>query len=369
MQEPGRKNETDGGTPPGEGKFSMATIKRATIKNGKTRYRVRVRWKGTYRSRTFISKPEAERWARTMEDRAALDSADGTTQATARTVGEMIDRYRKEILPHKAHNTQASQHSQLEFWKEHIGKLTLARVTTPVIAGFKEALAPRGPATVNSYLAALQHVFTVAVQQWQWCTNNPVKNVVRHPPPKARVRTLSSAERTRLLFYARLAPCKLLETMIVVALSTGPRKNEIRHMRLADYDRQRGAIVLQETKNGERRTVRLFGLAARMMAELYDQRQPGQVFFFPSPQDPRRPVDFRYSWEQTLERAEIPNFCFHDLRHSAASCLAEQGATLADIKEILGHKTIQTTQKYTHLTENHTAALVQRMNLNIFPQQ
>jgi integrase len=340
----------------------MASIKTTTNKRGKHRYRVRVRTGGACLSKTFSNKAEAERWARITEDRVELNCMGATGQATVRTVGEMIDRYCREILPGKAKNTQISQHAQLMFWKSQIGKLTLAKTTTPVIAEVKAALAPRGTATINCYLAALQHAFTVAVKEWEWLTSNPVKNVVRRPPPPSRVRTLSPAERTQLLFYARLAPCKLLETMIVVALSTGPRKSEIRNMKFSDYDRRRSVIVLNETKNKERRTVRLFGPAAQMMADLYDRRQPDQVYFFPSPQDPRRPHDIRYSWEWTLEQAEIPNCCFHDLRHSAASYLAAQGATLADIKEILGHKSIQTTLKYTHLTESRTAALIQKMN-------
>lgn len=344
----------------------MATMKVVTDRHGKRRYRTRVRCKGFYASKTHRNKREAERWARLMEDRAELSRSTPITQATVRTVAEMIDRYCAEVLPHKARNTQKSQYGQLLFWRELLGGLRLADATTPVIAGGKAALAPRGNATVNCYLAALQHAFGVAVKEWQWLEHNPVRNVLRLPPPQSRVRMLSPAERARLLFYCRLVPCRSLETMVIVALSTGPRKSEIRNMKFADYDRSRGTVVLDRTKNGERRTVRLFGLAAQKMAELYDSRAEGQVYFFPSPKNPGRPVEIRYSWELCLEKAEITNFCFHDLRHSAASYLAAQGATLADIKEILGHKSIQTTQKYTHLTESHTAALVQRMNLAIF---
>lgn len=344
----------------------MATIKNTTNRHGEPRYRVRVRVNGVSASKTCRTLSEAEKWVGTTEDRARLNTLGATTQATARTVGEMIDRYCREILPHKAKNTQASQYSQLLWWKNRIGKLTLAKATTPVIAEGKKALTPFSPATINCYLAALQHAYAIAVKEWQWCEINPVRNVWRLPLPQARVRMLNDAERARLLFYCRLVPCQLLETIVILTLSTGPRKSEVRFMRFSDYDHIRGRVVLNETKNRQRRTVRLFGEARRRMAALYEARSPGQEFFFPSKQDPNHPIDFRYSWEMALEKAEISNFCFHDLRHTAASYLAAQGASLADIKEILGHLTIQTTQKYTHLTENHTAALVQKMNLSIF---
>lgn len=338
----------------------MSTTKTITNRHGKTRYRMRVRVKGFNKSKTFNNLAQAEQWARNMESRADPDKIGG------RTVAEMIDRYCVEVLPQKARNTQLSQHGQLMFWKSQIGRLKLSQVATPDIAMGKTTLAPKGNNTINSYLAALSHCYTVAVKEWEWCEINPVQNVRRMPKTQERVRMLTDAERARLLFYTKLVPCPYLHTIVVVTLSTGPRKSEINNMKFSDYDHTRGRIVLDQTKNGERRTVRLFGPARELMGALYLSRRPDQKYFFPSPQDPARPGDFRYSWEMALEKAAIPNFCFHDLRHSAASYLALQGATLQDIKEILGHKSIQTALKYTHLTESHTAGLVQKMNLSIF---
>jgi integrase len=74
----------------------------------------------------------------------------------------------------------------------------------------------------------------------------------------------------------------------------------------------------------------------------------------------------RVSWEKALKTAEIEDFHFHDLRHSAASYLAMNGATLAEIAEILGHKTLQMVKRYSHLTEQHTSKVVERMNKQIF---
>ena len=71
---------------------------------------------------------------------------------------------------------------------------------------------------------------------------------------------------------------------------------------------------------------------------------------------PRKP------WEEALSAAEIEDFRFHDLRHSAASYLAMSGATLAEIAEVLGHKTLAMVKRYSHLTEQHTSKVVARMN-------
>ena len=64
----------------------------------------------------------------------------------------------------------------------------------------------------------------------------------------------------------------------------------------------------------------------------------------------------------------IENFRFHDLRHSTASYLAMNGASLLEIAEILGHKTLQMVKRYSHLAESHTASVLKSMNMKIFGQ-
>lgn len=344
----------------------MASIRIDTLQNGQRRYRVRVRLAGGYASATFRRKDLATRWAARQEDQALLTGLSPLEQAQRRMFTEAVERYEREVLRHKARNTQAVQAGQLEFWKQMFDGQALAALDSTVIAEAKQILQPRGNATINAYLAALSHVFTMAAREWKWCATNPVRDVWRLPEPKERVRFLSTEERATLLFYCKLVPCEHVYPIVVITLSTGPRKQEIRTLEWKQYNHQRGEIYLEETKNKDRRTVRLFGLAREIMAQMYHKRKPGAKFVFPSPRDPGSPVDFRYSWEMALDKSGIENFCFHDLRHSAASYLAMQGATLQDIKEILGHRTIITTQKYTHLTASHTAAVVERMNRAIF---
>ena len=83
--------------------------------------------------------------------------------------------------------------------------------------------------------------------------------------------------------------------------------------------------------------------------------------------DGRAPLDLRYAFHQALREAGIVDFRFHDLRHSAASYLAMQGASLVEIAEVLGHKTLQMVKRYAHLSEGHTAGVVVRMNAAMFP--
>ena len=76
----------------------------------------------------------------------------------------------------------------------------------------------------------------------------------------------------------------------------------------------------------------------------------------------------RAAWAYAVKRAGITDFRFHDLRHSAASYLAMSGASLMEIAEVLGHKTLSMVKRYAHLSEAHTAKVVARMNQAIFGQ-
>ena len=69
---------------------------------------------------------------------------------------------------------------------------------------------------------------------------------------------------------------------------------------------------------------------------------------------------------RALVNANITDFHFHDLRHTAASYLAKGGASLLEIATILGHKTLAMVQRYVHLTLNHTASVLETMNKEMF---
>ncbi len=140
---------------------------------------------------------------------------------------------------------------------------------------------------------------------------------------------------------------------------------EIRQIRWKDVDLKRGTIVLHQTKNRERRSVPLAGKALQLLKEIQTEANESSPFVF-SGQGSGRPVDFRTAWETALRHADIQDFRFHDLRHSAASYLAMNGATLRELADILGHRSLEMVRRYAHLTEQHTAAVVASMNAKIF---
>lgn len=351
----------------------MASIQERKDKNGKTHYRVQIRLKGyPPQTETFDRLTDAKRWIQDTESAIREGRHFKTAEAKKHTLGELIDRYMLDVLPLKEKSEQR-QGAQLLWWKRQIGALLLADVTPALIGEQRDKLRRentkrgtlRSPATVVRYLAALSHAFTIAVKEWGWIEDSPMRKVTKPKEPRGRVRFLSDEERKSLLDACRQSSNLQLYTVVVLALSTGMRQAEIMNLTWSDVDLQKGRITLHETKNGERRVVPVKGLALQLLGELDKIRRIDTQLLFPG-RDSCKPIDLRFPWERALKASRIDNFRFHDLRHSAASYFAMNGASLAEIAEVLGHKTLAMVKRYAHLSETHTAGVVASMNERIF---
>jgi len=195
-----------------------------------------------------------------------------------------------------------------------------------------------------------------------------MSKVRREKEPGGRVRFLSNDERERLLTACKESVNTYLYPIVTIAISTGARYGEIMKLTWDDVDFERQRIILKDTKNGSTRAVPLAGLAFDEMKALSKVRRIDTKLIFASrnSKGKEKPVLIRTSWETALRKAGIENFHFHDLRHTAASYLAMSGATLAEIAEVLGHKTLQMVKRYAHLSEQHVLSVVERMNQKIF---
>ncbi|PLY16772.1 MAG: integrase [Sedimenticola sp.] len=351
----------------------MATIQERTSPDGKTKYRVLVRLKGyPPQSATFDRKTDAKRWAQDTESAIREGRHFKTAEAKKHTLTEMIDRYIEYVLPLKPKAIKP-QTQQLNYWKAELGHRLLADISPALIAECRDKLLAgktyrkkkRTPATVNRYLAALSHTFTIAVNEWGWLEGNPVSKVKRPTEPRGRVRFLDDDERSKLLAACRSNKDKHLYAIVILAISTGMRQGEILNLTWKDIDLGRSRLILHETKNNERRSVPVVGLAHEVLCELSKVRRIDSQLVFPSSQ-PETPIKIHKSFNMALTEAGIEDFRFHDLRHTAASYLAMNGATLAEIAEVLGHKTLQMVKRYAHLSESHTSSVVEKMNNKIF---
>jgi integrase len=173
---------------------------------------------------------------------------------------------------------------------------------------------------------------------------------------------------TALLSACEDSASKNLYLITLLALSTGMRQSEILTLQWDHVDFERNTITLFKTKNKETRVVPLVGIAKTLLQRHGKVRSLKNPYVFQGRHFSHAKFP-RKAWETALRKAKIEDFTFHDCRHSAASELAMNGASLHEIAAVLGHKTLAMVQRYAHLSEQHTISVVERMNEAVFGEQ
>jgi integrase len=353
----------------------MATIEKRETDSGEISYRVKVRLKGyPAQSATFQRLTDAKKWAQQTEAAIREGRHFKTAEAKKHTLADLVDRYIKDVLPSKSDKLRSNQITQLNWFKTEIGAFTLADINPAVITQCRDKLLTemgkrgkvRTPASVVRYMSALSHAYTIAVNEWQWLEDSPMRKVKKPKESRGRVRFLDDDERAKLLQACKKSSNEWLYMCVILALSTGMRQGELMGLKWPDVKLKDRYIILHETKNGERRRVPLTGHALELLQEHVKVRRLDTSLLFPGKTNKDKPIDLRKPFETALKHAEITDFHWHDLRHCTASYLAMGGASLAEIAEILGHKTLQMVKRYAHLSDGHVSSVVESMNNRIF---
>ena len=352
----------------------MANIRTRTDKDGKTYHTVQIRLKGyPPQVASFDRITDAKKWASSTESAIREGRHFKTSEAKKHTVADLIDRYIKDVLPLKPKKAN-DRKSQLAWWKSKIGYCILADVTPDILAQCRDELSVgitqsgtvRAPATVIQYMTAISPAFTLAVNEWRWLEDSPMRKVSKPVEPRGRVRWLEDDDRAKLLAACQESLNPLLYPCVVLALSTGMRQGELMGLKWPDVNLREGYLILHETKNGERRRVALAGHGLGLLIEHTKLRRLDTTLLFPSERNPQKPIDLRKAFATALKSAGIEDFHWHDLRHCTASYLAMNGASLAEIAEVLGHKTLSMVKRYAHLSDGHVSSVVASMNAKIF---
>jgi len=204
-------------------------------------------------------------------------------------------------------------------------------------------------ATCNREVACLKRIFNKAIE-WGKARENPVSKVKFFREDNERLRYLNKDEIVQLL--KECAPH--LKPIVLFALNTGMRKSEILNLKWKDLDLQANLITVTETKSGDFRKIPINSQLKEVLETI--ERHPNCPYVFNYKGE--RIEDIKKGFNKAVERAGIEDFHFHDLRHTFASHLVMGGVSLVAVKELLGHKSIEMTLRYSHLSvENKRIAL------------
>lgn len=351
----------------------MASIETRTTETGDKSYRVKIRLKGyPTQTATFDRLTDAKKWGQQTEAAIREGRHFKTAEAKKHTMAEMIDRYLSAADLNKVQEEHTGLH--LRRWKAEIGYMLLSDVTGDIITQVKDKLLnevvrtgnKRSTTTVLRYMASLSVVFTTAVNDWHWLEDSPMRTIKKPKAARGRVRFLDDDERQRFLNACQASSNKQLYLCVILALSTGMRQGELMGLKWPDVNLKDGFLILHETKNGERRRVPLAGHGLELLREHAKVRRLDTDLLFPGTVHANKPIDLRKPFETALNVAQINDFHWHDLRHCTASYLAMNGASLAEIAEVLGHKTLAMVKRYAHLSDGHVSNVVASMNAKIF---
>lgn len=341
----------------------MATYRKSQNARG-TRWLAQVRCAGIRTSQTFDTKAAAVDWARELERVARLaDKGLGPLAkqyAAHLTVGQAVTRYKAERADHLAGGRNVKAH--LAVWVDLLGADTpLEAVQTRDLLAARESLRKgRTAATVNRYVASIRRLYSVAVREWGACPANPAAGLSSLREPGGRIRWLDKEERDNLLRECAASKNPDLHCAVLVSLSTAMRRGELMRLEWRDVDLVAGLLTVR-AENSKTNTGRVIPLSAPALAALRARRPSAtapRVFPFA--------VDhFRSAFTEALNRANIVNFHWHDLRHTAASMLAMEGATPLDIAAFTGHTTLAMVKRYAHLSNAHTRTLADRVGARL----
>lgn len=330
-------------------------IKKLPInKSGEVRYLTRIKHESRFvKSKTFRKKRDACEWATAYVSNLENFRTNGKQPCEV-----LFDRLAKEyLLAWKG--TDATRGYSVSKFAGHFGKKNIAQITTDDCRKALVYWDEMKASTYNKHHAILSSIFDFAIRKEEetgesYIGANPVSKIRKKSLDNLRVRFLSDDEKKSLVAACREIGGRFYLAFLV-GLTTGLRKSNVLNLRWNHVDFERALLTVGKTKNGEPITQ---PIPLVIMSELKTHRQLGNGLIFESETKAGVPSDYKDQWNNARKLAKIKDFTWHDLRHDVASTLARDGRSLVEIAHALGHKSIQSTTRYAHLSTQHTAQVL-----------
>jgi integrase len=305
------------------------------------------------RCKSFDTKLEAEKWARDLEAQVdRFGAAPDTKILESTTLGQLLERYQREVSPLKRGSVQEIQ--RIDVLRRHeLSYRTMIGLSQQDIASFRdERLQSVAASTTVRELAIISHVLEVAIRDWGLPLSKNVVKLVRRPGiQNERSRRLTGDEEELLLAGCDAGQIPHLRTLLIVAIETGMRRGELLGLTWSNFSHNRRVITLALTKNGSGRDVPLSQRAFDALIDWKSRAEVDKSTIFPM-----SPGALEQAWRRLLTRSGVKALRFHDLRHEGVSRLFERGLNVIEVSSISGHKELRMLKRYTHLSADDLVA-------------
>lgn len=306
---------------------------------------------------------EAETKAGAMQDeirRAALETGLLADQGRPLTFADFVKEHYLPFIIQKQRSTGSTE-SYLRNWiVPSLGDKMLDDISDRHILFLLRSLEIAGlkPGSVNRVLNTLKSCFSKAIE-WRLCTLSvsPAAGVSERYDPAKIDRFLTHDEAQKLTEAVQSSRNKMLFPIVGFLLMTGARRSEALHAQWSHIDLNRKMWVVPLSKSGKPRQITLsmkaltFLAQARKTSNAYPAAKMSP-YVFPNLKTGKPFENLFNSWDYARKRAGLKDVRMHDLRHSFASALVNNGHSIYDVKELLGHSSVQTTQRYAHLSQD-----------------
>jgi len=220
-----------------------------------------------------------------------------------------------------------------------------------LIEVFSEHRSTHKPASTNRVIILCRYIFNCALKwEVEGVARNPTAGINLFPENNKRERYLNDDEALRLFESLEASPNPLLPFIIAMLLLTGARKREVLDAKWQDIDLDKRLWRIEFNKAGQTRHAPVSEGMLSLLEKL--PRLPGNDYLFPNPKTGKPFVSIFHSWDTSRRKAGLKDVRIHDLRHSFASYLINQGHSLYEVQNLLGHTQVKTTQRYAHLSQD-----------------
>lgn len=264
------------------------------------------------------------------------------------TFKNLIDKYMAEYSEvNKAPKSHLRDKSLKKHLLDSFGDMYITDIGSKDISEYKVKRRQEGasPRTINYELTLMSHAYNIAIRDWEWIEVNPVKKVSKEKVRNQIERWLTSEEEKKLL---EVSP-KWLQEIIVFAINTGFRQSEILDLKWSQIDFNRRTVIISEQKNQGVDTLPLNESVLRIMNERNLLRSGKTDYVFHTSNSTR--FNFRHlirAFENAIKKSGIQRLRFHDLRHTFATRLVQNGVDLYTVQKLGRWKNTSMVMRYAH---------------------
>lgn len=218
--------------------------------------------------------------------------------------------------------------------------------------------AGKAPGTINTELLTLKSLFAKA-KAWGKLQDHPGTSVKLLRNPRQTIRFLSEEEEARLL--TRCSPA--LRRVVQVGLLTGFRRQELISLRPEDVDLRNGTVSVAAcyAKNGESRTLPVGSRLKTLLHDAFTASGSARTVLVNAQGCPWSRSTLGVQFRTACRDAGTEALGLHVLRHTFASRLVMAGVDLRTVQELMGHKSIEMTLRYSHLSPQHTRTAMETL--------